>query len=214
VASVGHAPQAHQEVNTVIYVEYHDGPEQTEAGRIDWQLGWYATCDECGWLAGPCPTEADAHAAADAHDLAMGEATPQKLARDQHPGGRVEVAWQVSHGRRSDGWWFAVQVPGRPLEEHGPFVSEPAMLAAKLTRMQQLDASPSGRPAVPGERCTCGRQAVVIYLGSVFGPTGYCGIADGGDQSGPCPFCGGPRHETAWGDPGRCPDYRLRLDQP
>ena len=71
----------------------------------------------------------------------------------------------------------------------------------------------SVRPAAPGERCTCGRQAVVVYLGSVFGPTGYCGIADGGDRTGPCPFCGGPRHETAWGDPGRCPDYRLRLDQ-
>jgi hypothetical protein len=83
------------------------------------------------------------------------------------------------------------------------------MLAAKLARMRQLEASPSERPAAPGERCTCGRQAVVVYLGSVFGPTGYCGIADGGDQAGPCPFCGGPRHQQ-----GRCPDYRLRLDQP
>jgi hypothetical protein len=43
----------------------------------------------------------------------------------------------------------------------------------------------------------------------VFGPTGYCGIPDGGNQTGPCPFCGGPRHHE-----GRCPDYRLRLDQP
>ena len=65
------------------------------------------------------------------------------------------------------------------------------------------------RPAEPGELCTCGRQAIVVYLGSIFGPTGYCGIPDGGDQSGPCPFCGGPRHPS-----GRCPDYRLRLDQP
>jgi hypothetical protein len=72
----------------------------------------------------------------------------------------------------------------------------------------------SERPAALGERCTCGRPAIVVYLGSTFGPTGYCGIADGGDRSGPCPFCGGPRHETAYGDPGRCPDYRLRLDQP
>jgi hypothetical protein len=37
----------------VIYVEYHDGPEQTEAGWIDWLPGWYARCDECGWTAGP-----------------------------------------------------------------------------------------------------------------------------------------------------------------
>jgi hypothetical protein len=57
-------------------------------------------------------------------------------------------------------------------------------------------------------------HTLAIYLGSVFGSTGYCGIADGRDCTGPCPFCGGPRHETAWGDPGRCPDYRLRLNQP
>jgi hypothetical protein len=52
----------------------------------------------------------------------------------------------------------------------------------------------SERPAEPGELCTCGRQAVVVYLGTVFGPTGWCGQADGGDQTGPCPFCGGHRH--------------------
>jgi hypothetical protein len=67
------------------------------------------------------------------------------------------------------------------------------------------------RPAEPGELCTCGRQAIVVYLGSVFGPTGYCGIPDRGDQTGPCPFCGGPRHEEPY---GRCPHYRLRLDAP
>jgi hypothetical protein len=67
----------------------------------------------------------------------------------------------------------------------------------------------SERPAEPGERCTSGRQAIVVYLGGAFGPTGHCGISDGGDQTGPCPFCGGPRHgELA----GRCPRYRLRLD--
>jgi hypothetical protein len=64
------------------------------------------------------------------------------------------------------------------------------------------------RPAEPGELCTCGRQAVVVFLGSVFGETGYCGRADGGDRTGPCPFCGQGRHD------GRCPDYRLRLDEP
>jgi hypothetical protein len=63
------------------------------------------------------------------------------------------------------------------------------------------------RPAEPGELCTCGRQAIVVYLGGAFGPTGDCGIRDGGDRTGPCPFCGGPRH------PDRCPDYRLRLDE-
>jgi hypothetical protein len=121
------------------------------------------------------------------------------------------VAWQVSHGRRPDGWWFAVEVPGRPREEHGPYSSEQTMLAAKVTRIKELEARPTERPAEPGELCTCGRQAILVYLGSVFGPTGYCGIADGGDHTGPCPFCGGPRHPE-W--EGRCLDYRLRLDQP
>jgi hypothetical protein len=195
----------------VIYVEHRDGPEQTDVGLIDWQPGWYAICDDCGWMAGPCLAEADAHAAADAHDLAMGEATTQELERQRRPGERLSVAWQVSHGRRSDGWWFAVEVTGRPPEEHGPFTSEPAMLAAKVTRMQQLEAPSTERPAAPGELCTCGRQAIVVYLGSVFGPTGYCGIPDGGEDSGPCPFCGGPRHPE-W--EGRCAHYRLRLDQP
>jgi hypothetical protein len=137
----------------VIYVEHHSGPEQTDAGRIDWPPGWYASCDDCGWSAGPCLTEADAHDAADGHDLAMGEATPEELGR----GGSTE------------------------------------------------------RSAEPGELCTCGRQAIVVYLGSVFGPTGYCGIPDGGDRAGPCPFCGDPRHQEP---ECRCPDYRLRLDQP
>jgi hypothetical protein len=133
----------------VIYVEHHDGPEQTDAGRIEWRPGWYASCDKCGWSAGPCLTEADAHHAADAHDLDMGEVPLGELERE--------------------------------------------------------------RPAAPGELCTCGRQAIVVYLGSAFGPTGYCGISDGGDQAGPCPFCGCPRHKEPY---GRCPDYRLRLDRP
>jgi hypothetical protein len=195
----------------VIYVEHHDGPEPTNVGRIDWQPGWYAICDECGWMAGPCGTEVDTHAAADAHDLAMGEVTWEELERARRPGQRVEVAWQVSHGQRPDGWWFAVEVPGRPRAEYGPYRSEQAMLAAKLARMQDLEAPPTQRPAAPGELCTCGRQAIVVYLGSAFGPTGYCGIADGGEGTGPCPFCGGPRHREP---DSRCPAYRLRLDQP
>jgi hypothetical protein len=192
----------------VIYVEYHDGPEQTEVGRIDWLPGWYAICDDCGWSSGPYRYEASAGQTADRHALAMGEVTREELERQQRPE-QLSVAWQVRHGQRSDGWWFVVEIPGQPPEEHGPFTSEEAMLAAKVARMRQLEADPTERPAAAGERCTCGRQAVVIYLGSVFGPIGYCGIADGGDQAGPCPFCGGPRHQE-----GRCPDYRLRPDQP
>jgi hypothetical protein len=195
----------------VIYVEHHDGPEQTDAGPIDWLPAWYAICDDCGWMAGPCRTEAQAIDAADKHALAMGEATREQQESKQRPDQRVEVAWQVSHGRRPDGWWFAVEVPGRSQEEHGPYSSQAAMLAAKVARMRQLEAPPTERPAAPGERCTCGRRAIVVYLGSTFGSTGYCGIPDGGDQTGPCPFCGGPRHREP---SGRCPAYRLRLDQP
>jgi hypothetical protein len=88
------------------------------------------------------------------------------------------------------------------------------MLAAKITRiqeLQELEAPRSERPAEPGELCTCGRQAVVVYFGSEWGPTGACLIQDGGSRQGPCPWCGDPRPpRDAYG--GRCPQYRLRLD--
>ena len=62
------------------------------------------------------------------------------------------------------------------------------------------------RRAQPGELCTCGRQAITVFVTEKWGETGYCGRTDGG-RSGPCPFCGDDRHEF-----GRCPEYRLRLD--
>lgn len=62
------------------------------------------------------------------------------------------------------------------------------------------------RPAEPGELCVCGRQAITVIESGRWGPTGDCGIRDGGAKTGPCPFCGGPRYEV------RCPRYRLRLD--
>jgi hypothetical protein len=43
----------------------------------------------------------------------------------------------------------------------------------------------SERPAEPGELCTCGRQAVVVYVTEQFGDIGYCGIADGGANAQP-----------------------------
>jgi hypothetical protein len=67
----------------------------------------------------------------------------------------------------------------------------------------------SERPAQPGERCTCGRTAIVVYRSDRHGEVGYCGIPDGGARTGPCPFCGGPRHREP---AGRCPHYRLRPD--
>jgi hypothetical protein len=63
------------------------------------------------------------------------------------------------------------------------------------------------RPAEPGEVCTCGRPAVTVFLVGRYGPVGYCGRSDGGERSGPCPFCGGARHRPP---ASRCPEYRLR----
>ena len=63
------------------------------------------------------------------------------------------------------------------------------------------------RGAAPGERCTCGRQARIVFIRDDGTETGWCGRSDGGDQSGPCPFCGGVRH-------GRCPQYQLRAVSP
>ena len=60
-------------------------------------------------MAGPCLTEADAHAAADAHDLAMGEVTLEELER-QRPSQRIEVAWQVSHDQAAR--WLVVRGGG------------------------------------------------------------------------------------------------------
>lgn len=65
------------------------------------------------------------------------------------------------------------------------------------------------RPAQPGERCTCGRAAVLVFVGGRFGYTGYCGIPDGGARSQPCPFCGQPRERHLG---RRCPDYQLCSD--
>jgi hypothetical protein len=60
------------------------------------------------------------------------------------------------------------------------------------------------RPAVAGEWCVCGRPAVVVFEGGRLGPTGWCGLSDGGARGALCRFCGGRRHE------GRCPSYTLR----
>jgi len=68
------------------------------------------------------------------------------------------------------------------------------------------------RRAVDGELCTCGRQAIFVFVS--HGPehmgreTGYCGVSDGGAR-GPCVFCGSTERHV-----GRCPQYRLRLTDP
>lgn len=63
------------------------------------------------------------------------------------------------------------------------------------------------RRADTGELCTCGRQAVEVFVFSDGRPdVGYCGVADGGGHITPCPFCNAP---AAHGDEV-CPHYRLR----
>lgn len=68
------------------------------------------------------------------------------------------------------------------------------------------------RAAQPGELCTCGRQAVTVTPTDRFGDVGYCGVEGAASTPVlPCPWCGsGEPHREAWGDPGRCPEYRLR----
>jgi len=55
---------------------------------------------------------------------------------------QVVVAYSIKHGQRPDGWWFVVEIPGRPREEHGPFADEDSMLDAKLARMEELEGHP------------------------------------------------------------------------
>lgn len=63
----------------------------------------------------------------------------------------------------------------------------------------------SRRHAMSGELCTCGRPAREVYTNPDGTEIGYCGIPDGGDRTGLCPFCGGKRHQS-----GPCPQYQLR----
>jgi hypothetical protein len=68
--------------------------------------------------------------------------------------------------------------------------------------------APPERPALPGELCTCGRPAIVVYHTERWGDVGACLVDDGGQHGPwPCVFCGGA--EAHW--PGyRCPRYTLR----
>lgn len=80
------------------------------------------------------------------------------------------------------------------------------MPAGRLARMSNQ------RPAQPGDLCTCGRQAVVVYTSPEYGDVGHCGVEGAAFRPVlPCPWCGsGEAHKESWGDPARCPDYTLR----
>jgi hypothetical protein len=72
------------------------------------------------------------------------------------------------------------------------------------------------RPAEFGDLCTCGRQAVVVYISEEYGEVGHCGVEGSAAQPIlPCPFCHSSKpHKASWGDPAKCPDYRLRPVRP
>lgn len=74
------------------------------------------------------------------------------------------------------------------------------------------DHQSTQRPAAGGELCTCGRQAVIVYQTEEYGDVGHCGIEGAAtDPVLPCPWCGATEaHTASWGDPQRCPQYRLR----
>src|SRR5690625_557609 len=64
-----------------------------------------------------------------------------------------------------------------------------------------------GRPAVAGERCTCGAAAVVFDDWRIGPAFGSCLDEVAHERTGPCPFCGVPGpHLTG----GVCPSYTLR----
>jgi hypothetical protein len=72
--------------------------------------------------------------------------------------------------------------------------------------------SSNQRPAAPGEVCTCGRPAVIVYVTEQFGEVGHCGIEGAAFRPVlPCPWCSSREaHTEPWGDPARCPDYAIR----
>ena len=57
------------------------------------------------------------------------------------------------------------------------------------------------RPAELDERYTCGRPAIVVFLGGQHGDSGYCSAPSARPD---WAWCDQPRHE------GRCPTNRLR----
>jgi hypothetical protein len=68
---------------------------------------------------------------------------------------------------------------------------------------QRPAASDHGRTGKPGELCTCGRPAIVVWETELFGEVGYCGIP-GMTPISPCPFCGASQPHRE-----KCPQYRL-----
>jgi prepilin-type N-terminal cleavage/methylation domain-containing protein len=51
--------------------------------------------------------------------------------------------------------------------------------------MNNATDQPRTREPRPGELCSCGRPAVLVYLTDNFGDVGWCGRSDGGDRRTP-----------------------------
>jgi hypothetical protein len=89
----------------------------------------------------------------------------------------------------------------RPVRQH-----RPGTLIPNLPRGEDpvhTISSPilGQRPAELGERATCGRSDIVVFLGGQHGDSGYCGAPSARTD---WAWCDQPRHE------GRCPTYPLR----
>jgi hypothetical protein len=106
---------------------------------------------------------------------------------------QVYVAYQVTHGRRPDGWWYAVEIGGRPREEHGPYPDEDQMIAAKLARMEELEAGIVERPAY--DQNEHDESAWCIECGQVCGHAGHR-HAQGDQGTTICEQCGVTLDET------------------
>lgn len=67
------------------------------------------------------------------------------------------------------------------------------------------------RPALPGELCTCGRQARTVFITRRWGEVGSCDTENSGQQPVlPCPFCGATEAHQVGGEIVKCPQYQLR----
>jgi hypothetical protein len=77
--------------------------------------------------------------------------------------------------------------------------------AGRWAMSGQRAARPVSAAPAAGRRSPCSPART----GPEFG---YCGLPDGGDRTGLCPFCGHDRHRHSWGDAAPCPRYRLQSD--
>ncbi|CAN5881591.1 hypothetical protein BH23ACT2_BH23ACT2_24270 [soil metagenome] len=82
--------------------------------------------------------------------------------------------------------WRAVKA-GPLATAAGPFdpdiISDPGPLDLAGASASEADVRPGQRHARPGEVCTCGDPAVVVYETARFGDVGHCGVEHRGNFS-------------------------------